>query len=247
MRPPPNDNAKPSPHGYSLAHPSDQPMRILLIESDPKDAKYLKQSLEQELFAVDVCHDGEKGSYLARTNDYDLVIVAWPLPKKSSLEVCVEIRKAGKGVPIIAVSSMPEVDVEVGLFEAGADDCVAKPFSLKKLYARIKALLRRAPHFQPGILWAGDVTLDPKAQKVLIGKREVSFSPKEYCTFELLMRHKGEILSRSVIMEHVWDGDADPFSTTLDSHIHNIRKKLGMKRSRKLIKTVIGRGYMVEG
>jgi len=221
-------------------------MRILLVEDEEKIVDFLKLSLSNECFVVDAAYDGERGSFLARTNDYDLIILDNVLPKKTGLEVCQEIRKEGKMVPSIILSVKSETDFKVKLLNAGADDYLSKPFSLEELLARMRALLRRPRKIEKEILKVSDLLLDKSRHVVERKGRDIYLTRKEFTLLEYLMKNAGNVLSRGMIMEHVWDMNADPFSNTIESHILSLRRKIDFKGAIKLIYTVPGRGYKIE-
>lgn len=219
-------------------------MRILIIEDNKDIHEMLRLGLETEMFWVDVAEDGESGSYIARTNDYDLIILDNMLPKKSGVDVCRDIRKAGKRTPIILLSVESDTEEKVKLLTAGADDYVTKPFSFKELLARIRALLRRPESNISEDLESGDLKLNSRTQQLKKNGKEIYLTRKEYSLLELLMRHRGEVVSRGTIMEHVWDLDGNPFSNTIETHVFNIRRKIEDKE-RRLIWNVPGRGYKI--
>ncbi len=221
-------------------------MRILLVEDEKDIVQFLKPSLESECFVVDVATDGEQGSFLGPTNNYDLIILDNMLPKKNGREVCTEIREAGKTTPILVLSVVEETDQKVGLLNAGADDYMTKPFSLGELLARMHALLRRPKKIESQILQIADLTLDTRKHLVKRGGKEIYLTRKEFIFLEYLMKNPGVVLSRGMIMEHVWDMNADPFSNTIESHVLTLRKKIDTKGKKKLIRTVPGRGYKIE-
>lgn len=221
-------------------------MRILLIEDERRISKFLKATLEAELFSVDVAEDGERGSSLAIINDYDLIILDNILPKKSGLEVCTYIRTKGKNMPIIMLSVKSDTATKVELLNAGADDYVIKPFSFDELMARIKAILRRPKHIEDDILHIDDLTLDTRKYIMTRGKKEIYLTRKEFMLLEYLLRNRGVVLSRGMILEHVWDMDTDPFSNTIESHILSLRRKIDPAGKKKLIHTVPGRGYKID-
>jgi DNA-binding response OmpR family regulator len=221
-------------------------MRFLIIDADYENAELLKRLLEEACFAVDHVSDGKKGSFMARTNDYDLIILDYNLPSRNGVDICSEIRRAGRTIPIVGLLSAGAIEHEVAFLETGADDCILKPFTCRRLMARIRALLRRAPSLRTQVHSVADVIVDTGSQKAHRGKRRIPLSPKEFAFLELLLLHRGNVVSRSLIFEHVWDAEADPFSRTIESHVFNLRKKLGSK-ARKLIQNVPGRGYMIEG
>ncbi|MES2436635.1 MAG: response regulator transcription factor [Patescibacteria group bacterium] len=221
-------------------------MRILLIEDDVNIQEFLKAALESEGYIVDAVSDGEKGSYVARTNEYDTIILDLALPKKDGHTVCTEIRASGKTTPIIMLTVLSDIQEKVRLLNSGADDYLIKPFSFKELLARIRALLRRPLHIEADILKVADLTIDTARQKVLRNSKEIYLTRKEFSLLEYLMRHRGNVVSRGMIMEHVWNADSDPFSNTIEAHILNIRKKVDTHKTCKLIHTLPGRGYKIE-
>jgi len=220
-------------------------MRILVVEDEQRISRFLKDSLEAEYFAVDVAEDGERGSYFARTNDYDLVVLDNMLPKKDGLQVCREIRAAGKTMPILVVSVKTGTEDKVDLLNAGADDYLAKPFVLEELLARIRALLRRPASLESDELVAEDLTLDVKTGTVRRADKEIYLTRKEFMLLQYLMRNQGLVVSRGMILEHVWDMSVDIFSNTIESHILSLRKKIGDMGRERLIQTVPGRGYRI--
>lgn len=221
-------------------------MRLLLIEDDEQIRCTLKSRLVRESYTVDTADDGDKGSYMARTNIYDLVLLDNVLPKKNGIEVCEEIRKAGKKMPIIIISVRNSPNEKALFFDMGADDYITKPFSFMELCARTRAHLRRPYNIKSPILTLGDVSLDSNKQKVTVKEKEVYLTRKEFLLLECLMKQPGDVLSRGAIMEHVWNEDGDPFSNTIEAHILNLRKKIGKNKIGRLIKTVPGRGYKIE-
>lgn len=220
-------------------------MRILVVEDEEKIARFLKDSLEAEYFAVDIASDGDRGSYYARTNDYDLIVLDNMLPVKSGLQVCEEIRESGRTVPILVVSVKTGAQDKVDLLNAGADDYLSKPFILEELLARVRALLRRPATIEKDILTVEDVMLDSRAGVVKRGDIDLHLTRKEFMLLEYLMRNKGIILSRGMILEHVWDMSVDIFSNTIESHILSLRKKLNDMGKERLIQTLSGRGYRI--
>lgn len=218
-------------------------MRLLLIEDEPDIINFLKPCLESESFVVDVAENGEKGSFLGRTNNYDIVILDNMLPKKDGKMVCEEIRSAGKTMPILMLSVITDADKKVDLLNSGADDYLSKPFSLLELLARIRALLRRPRQTQGSIITLGDIILDERQHLVTKGGREIYLTKKEFILLEYLMKNQGTALSRAMIMEHVWDINADPFSNTIESHILSLRKKIDPHD--RYIRTISGIGYKI--
>ncbi len=221
-------------------------MRILLVEDEKDIVNFLKPALETECFVVDIARDGEKGSFLARSNNYDLIILDNMLPKKSGKEICAELRHAHKTTPIIMLSVLAETDKKIELLNCGADDYLTKPFSLEELLARIRALLRRPANFTSEILTLGDLTLNSKKYEVIKGQKEIYLTKKEFMLLEYLMRNKGFVISRGMLLEHIWDMNADPFSNTVETHIMSLRKKIDGTGNNKLLYTISGRGYKID-
>lgn len=220
-------------------------MRILVIEDEEKIAHFLRDSLEADYFAVDIAEDGERGSYFARTNDYDIVVLDNMLPKKDGLQVCQEIRAVGKTMPILVVSVKTDAMDKVDLLNAGADDYLAKPFVLEELLARVRALMRRPLSMENDLITVRDVTIDTKTGTAKRGGRDLGLTRKEFMLLQYLMRNEGIVLSRGMILEHVWDMSVDIFSNTIESHILSLRKKLDDMGRDRLIQTVSGRGYRI--
>lgn len=217
-------------------------MKILIIEDNISIRNVLRMSLENLSYAVDEAEDGERGSYFARINKYDLIILDNVLPKKMGQQVCEEIRESGISSPILLLSAKADVDSKVELLNSGADDYLTKPFSFSELEARMKSLLRRPQVIEDIILRGGGIELNSNTHEVIKNKKRIYLTRKEFMLLELLMKHTGKVVSRGVIMENVWDMNADPFSNTVEAHIRNLRKKLGDK-GKKLVRNIPGRGY----
>lgn len=217
-------------------------MKILIVEDNKKIINILKSGLEASGFAVDVAEDGEKGSFEARVNDYDLVILDINLPKKEGFDVCREIREDGKKMPILMLSVHLEILTKVNFLNAGADDYLIKPFSFDELLARVKALLRRPRQIENEIIKIDDIVVDISNFSVKKNNKEVYLNKKEFSLLEYFVKNIDKTLSRSMIAEHVWDNEFDPFSNTIEAHVSNLRRKLESKNKR-LILTVPGRGY----
>jgi two-component system OmpR family response regulator len=221
-------------------------MKILIVEDDPDMREFLKDGFGSESSNVDAADNGTDGSYMARTNDYDAVILDYSLPKKNGGIVCEEIRAAGKTTPIIFLSVIGDLRHKVDALEKGADDYVTKPFSFEELRARVRAVTRRPRKIEGSILRIADLVLDKERQTVLRGQTGIYLTRKEFNLLQYLMKNKGMVLSRGVIMEHVWNADSDPFSNTIESHILNLRRKINVGRKKDLIRNVPGRGYMID-
>lgn len=225
-------------------------MRILIIEDEVDIQSTLKSRLQEKGFAVDATDDGEKGSFLARTNDYDLILLDYNLPKKDGFTVCKEIRehdnKERAQVPIIIVSVTGTVPHKVTGLNLGADDYITKPFFYDELMARIQTILKRPRIRRSNVIQIGDLIIDTDTQVVRRGEESIYLTRKEFALLEYLALHAGQVVSRGTIAEHVWDMSIDLFSNTIETHILNVRKKIERKDRPKLIYSVPGRGYKIE-
>ena len=221
-------------------------MKILLVEDNIESAKFLKEAFEAEYFAVDICHDGEKGLFMARVNDYDLVILDQGLPNMSGSEIMKELRKEKPTIPIVMLTVKGALEDKLSAFGLGADDYITKPFLFSELLARTKAILKRPAIVEKKILKVDDLSLNMDRHHVSRGNKSVHLTRKEMMLLEFLIKNKGKVLSRSNILENVWEADADPFSNTIESHILNLRRKIDIKDKTPLIHTIIGRGYKLD-
>ncbi len=222
-------------------------MRILIVDDEKELKESLRASLEAECFVVDTAKDGEEGLFMAKTNDYDLIILDNIMPKKNGKETCQEIRNHKKDIPILILSVQSDVPTKVELLNMGADDYITKPFSIEELLARTRAIFRRPKRVENLVYKIGDLTLDVGRQEVKRGKKEIYLTRKEFTFLEYLLMNQGQVLSRARIFEHVWDMNADPFSNTIESHILTLRRKIEQKGKKKFIHTIPGRGYKIEG
>ncbi len=220
-------------------------MNLLIVEDDKGILEFLKTSLKSEGFVVDTSEDGAVGAHKVKTHDYDLVLLDIMLPHKTGREICAEIRAEGKKMPILILSVKGEIESKVDLFEIGADDYLVKPFSYAELLARIKVLMRRPLTLNGGVLQVDDLVLDTKGRTVTRDGKSIHLTPKEFFLLEYFMRNRGKVLSRQAILEHVWDMNADPFTNTIETHVLNLRKKIGDRHKRELIQSVSGTGYKI--
>lgn len=225
-------------------------MRILTIEDDKDTQSFLKERLEGRCFAVDVADDGISGLKLAKTNDYDVILLDYSLPGKDGVSVCKEIRtqinKDKTHVPIIMISVNTDSSFKIEGLNTGADDYIGKPFFFDELLARIQAILRRPLVHQDHVFKIDDLILDSNKQQVTRGGLSVYLTRKEFALLEYLMRNSGSVVSRGSITEHVWDMNIDPFSNTIEMHILNLRKKIKRAHRPELIHSLPGRGYKVD-
>lgn len=220
-------------------------MRILIVEDDEHLRLSLKRGLESEFYTVDHIEDGVNGSYIARTNEYQLIILDYILPGKTGLEITKEIRNKGINSPILIMSVKGESEDKVNLLESGADDYIVKPFSYGEFRARVQALTRRNYRIQEEILTIDDLTLDARKTEVTKEGKRVYLTRKEFLILQTLMKKPGEVISRGELLEEVWNMSADPFSNTVEAHVRNLRKKVDTS-DKKLIHTIHGRGYKVD-
>lgn len=224
-------------------------MRILVVEDEHKIANAIKKGLEQESYAVDVGYDGEYGYDLAATEDYDAIVLDLMLPKVDGLEICRKLRRESIHTPILILTAKGQLEEKVGGLNSGADDYLVKPFAFAELLARVKALTRRPKNAVGVVLTAGDLNLDTLNFQVKRGKKEIKLSKKEFALLEYLLRHKGKILAKEQIINHVWDYDADILPNTVEVYIGYLRNKIDrpFKSKPALIQTVRGFGYKIEG
>jgi two-component system, OmpR family, response regulator len=219
-------------------------MRILIVSDDSTAAGQLARGFRATGFSVDHATQKGQGEFWARATDYDLVIIEHTLLTNAA-QICEQLRGRGKTMPIIIVARECEPHTTASLLDAGADDCVSKPCPIIELTARARALLRRPKTILPNKLELGDLCLDSVKCKVSRGQREVQLTKKEFGLLEYLLRHQDVVISRTALIEHVWDINADLFSNSLETHILNLRKKIEAKGQPKLIHTISGRGYKI--
>lgn len=220
-------------------------MRILLVEDDQSLQRTLKKLFLTQHFAVDVTASGKEAIFLAKTNDYDVIVLDLMLPDINGLEVCTELRKGSVNVPILMLTALDEVEDKIRGLDTGADDYLPKPFHAGELLARIRALHRRQSEDKHPVLSAADLVLDPVSLTVKRGGRRIELSSKEFALLHYLMDNKNRILTREQISEHVWDINFDPRSNVIDAFIKLLRKKIDEGFELKLIRTVRGTGYML--
>lgn len=221
-------------------------MKVLIIEDDKEVSELIKTALLDDDNVVETAEDGVNGSFLARSFDYDAIILDYSLPKKDGLTICKEIRTAGKTTPILFLTITGDIDTKVEAFKRGADDYMAKPFSLEELYARLKAITRRPNLIKKDILKICDLEMDTEKHYLTRGGKRIHLTHKEYGLLEYFMKNIGVILSRALIMEHVWTADSNPFSNTVETHMRNLRKKINQGNKPDLIGNVTGRGYVMD-
>jgi DNA-binding response OmpR family regulator len=218
-------------------------MRLLLIEDDRKAAKLHARGLREEGFVVDVAPTGEEGEEQATVNEYDVIVLDWLLPGKDGIAVCRTLRTRDLSTPILMLTAKDDLSDRVTGLHTGADDYLTKPFAFAELLARIRALLRRSRHAKPVVLRLGDLTLDPTTRRVTRGGAPLALTSKEFAILEVLMRSDGEIVSRTRLVERVWDEASEVLDNLVDAHVSHLRKKIDCGESPSLIHTVRGYGY----
>ncbi len=206
-------------------------------------AALLKRGLEEEGYAVDLAADGDEGLFHACENDYDLILLDAMLPGMNGYDVCRQLRERRRWAPVLMLTARDGIADRVAGLDAGADDYLTKPFAFAELTARLRALLRRGSAERAPVLTVGDLTLDPAAHAVYRGETPIDLTAKEFALLELLMRHPGEVLSRTRILEHVWDFAYDPSSNVVDQYIAYLRRKIDRPFAREDVETVRGAGY----
>ena len=221
-------------------------MRILIVEDEQKTAAYLSRGLAEAGFAPDVAQDGDEGLHLAQQGHYDLIILDVMLPRRDGLSVLNSLRRSGSDVPVLFLSARDTVTDRVKGLELGADDYLVKPFAFSELLARVRTLLRRGSARQPDILVIGDMEIDLLGNKVKRGGERIELTPKEFLLLSLLARRQGEVVSRAFIAEQVWDMNFDGDMNVIDVVVRRLRQKIDERFPAKLIRTVRGRGYLLE-
>jgi len=219
-------------------------MRLLLVEDDPKIASFILKGMKAEGYAVDHASDGQEGLHMAVTEPYDAAIIDVMLPKLDGLSVIERMRKEKVNTPVIILSAKGSVDDRVRGLQVGGDDYLPKPFAFSELLARVQALIRRAGGLsEPTRLTVGDLTMNLLTREVTRGGRKIELQRLEFSLLEYLMRNAGRVVSKTMIMEHVWDYNFDPQTNVVESRICRLRDKIDRDFDRKLIQTVRGVGY----
>jgi two-component system OmpR family response regulator len=218
-------------------------MRVLVAEDDVKMAGLLKRGLEEEGYAVDVARTGPEALWAGSENPYDAILLDVMLPELDGFEVCRQLRAANRWAPVLIVTARDAVPDRVAGLDAGADDYMTKPFSFSELLARLRALMRRGPSQRPAVLSTGDLALDPAAKRVARQGAQIELTPKEFALLEYFMRHPGEVLTRTRLIEHVWDFAYDGDSNVVDVYVRYLREKVDRPYGKNSIETVRGSGY----
>lgn len=218
-------------------------MRLLVIEDSPKMANLLRRGLSEEGYAVDVAPTGVDGVWMATEIPFDAIVLDVMLPDIDGFEVCRQLRKADRWAPLLMLTARDDVPDRVRGLDVGADDYLTKPFAFEELFARLRSLVRRAPRGRPPVLEVGDLALDPADHSVRRGKQMVTLTRKEFALLHYFMQHPGEALSRSRLLEHVWDFAFDGDPNIVDVYVGYLREKIDRPFGRTSLETVRGVGY----
>ena len=220
-------------------------MRVLLVEDEPRIAGFIRRGLSEQGYAVDLATDGEEALDWPGVVDFDLIILDVMLPVRDGIDVCATLRQRGVAIPVLMLTAKDAVEDRVRGLDSGADDYLVKPFAFAELLARVRALARRPPVAQGTRLQVDELSLDTATHAVERGGEAIELTTKEYAILEYLMRHPNQVLTRTMIAEHVWNYDFDNASNVIDVHIRNLRRKIDARFATKLIHTVRGAGYRI--
>lgn len=220
-------------------------MKLLLVEDDLRLSENIAKHLKKNLFAVDTVFNIEDASFQIEefANEYDLILLDINLPDGDGFEFCQKIRQQGCSLPIIIMTARSEVSDKVKGLDLGADDYISKPVDFSELVARVRALIRRNSKDPAPVLSIDNLSMNPQTQLVMRNKKTIVLSSREFSVLEFMMRHHDEVITRTMIMEHVWGSDFETFSNVIDVYIKNLRKKIDTKGEQKLIHTIRGSGY----
>ncbi len=221
-------------------------MKILVVEDEKKAAAYLRKGLAESGFVVDLASEGEDGLQLARGGGYDLVVLDVMLPGRDGWSVLAELRRAGVQTPVLFLTAKDALGDRVKGLNLGADDYLVKPFAFSELLARVRSILRRGPARREETIRRGDLEIDPVRHRASRAGRKIDLTPKEFALLWFLVRHAGEVQSRTVIAEEVWDMNFDGGTNVVDVHVRRLRSKVDDPFDRKLIHTVRGMGYVLD-
>ncbi len=222
-------------------------MKVLVVEDDTELAEILRRGLEEQLYSVQIASDGETGRHYALTEDFDVILLDLMLPVVDGVTVCTDLRAQGKLTPVIMLTARDRIDDRILGLDAGADDYVVKPFSMGELLARMRSLRRRVTMQPSETLRVGDLSLDPSTDHVFRGDRKIPLTCREFSVLQYFMQNPDRVVSRTLILENVWDANYEGLSNVVDVYVNSLRNKLGENGEPRLIKTVRGRGYMLEG
>ena len=222
-------------------------MRVLLIEDEVRLAETVRRGLVAEGMLVDVAHDGDQGLFAAQTQGYDVIVLDIMLPKRNGYDVCRDLRASDIWTPVLILTAKDGEYDEVDAFDLGADDYLTKPFSFVVLVARLRSLVRRGAPERPTLLVAGDLSLDPATREVLRAGQAVSLTPREFGLLQYLLRHRGDVLSKTEILDNVWDLHYDGADNVVEVYVGYLRRKIDTPFGRSAIETIRGAGYRLAG
>ena len=220
-------------------------MRILVVDDDVELADILRRALTEQLYQVEIAHDGLSAQHIANSEECDLIVLDLMIPEIDGVTVCRNLRDAGKLTPIIMLTARDGTDDRILGLDAGADDYLIKPFSMGELLARIRAVIRRAQQQPDDVLEVGALNLDPRSSYVRRGDRQILLTAKEFALMLFLMQHPDRVLTRTEILENVWDSNYDGFGNVVDVYMNYLRNKLEECGESRIIETVRGRGYIL--
>jgi DNA-binding response OmpR family regulator len=220
-------------------------MRVLVVEDEQKINRTVCQALREEAYAVDPAYDGEEGEELALVNEYDLIILDLMLPRKSGIALCRGLRERGISTPILMLTARDTVEDRVEGLDSGADDYLVKPFFMDELLARVRALLRRDTGVKSTRLQVADLVVDTSSHRVSRAGNPIELTSKEYAMLEYFVRNPDQVLTRTIISEHVWDDEFDSLSNIIDVYIRRLRKKIDEGYQPRLLHTIRGSGYLL--
>jgi two-component system OmpR family response regulator len=220
-------------------------LRVLVVEDHDRMADMLRRGLEEDGYAVDTATTGEDGLWMASESPYDAIVLDVMLPAADGFEVCRKLRAAGNWAPVLMLTAKDAVDDRVRGLDAGADDYLTKPFSFEELLARLRALLRRGSEARPAVLRVGDLVLDPARHAVERGDERIDLTAKEFSLLEYFMRRAGQVLTRSELIDHVWDFAFEGDSNVVDVYVRYLREKIDRPFGRETLETVRGAGYLL--
>lgn len=228
--------------------PASQPMRVLMVEDDVGVSAYVAKTLREHGHSIDTAADGAHGLELAKTGSYDVLLIDRMLPKLDGLTLLRTLRDAGNHTPALILSALGEVDDRVAGLKSGGDDYLVKPFAFVELLARLEVLSRRGQPMNHSevILQAGDLVIDLLARKVTRGGETIPLQAREFKLLEFLLRHKNQIVTRTMLLEHVWEYHFDPQTNVIDVHISRLRQKIDRDPAHSMITTIRGAGYTIE-
>ena len=221
-------------------------MQILIVEDEPKIAEVLRRGFLEECYQADIAPDGEAALYKCAVNAYDLIVLDLLIPKIGGVDVCRKIRETDKSLPILMLTARDAIADKVSGLDAGADDYMTKPFSFAELLARVRALLRRGKIADPAILTFGGLALDPATKEVARGTAKIALTAREFALLEYFMRYPNTVLTRTRLLEHVWDCNYDGLSNVVETYVKYLRKKIRIHpEDAELIHTLRGSGYVL--